>query len=68
MRTGTRLEVEGLGVEEDEDDVPLAVAVRVAPLPHQGQTCVYVNPVTNQLHLGIEFNASMFYASCYCKS
>lgn len=40
--------------DEDDEDIPVAVAVRVAPLPPYQHTCVYVNPVTAQLHLGPE--------------
>ena len=49
-----RLAGEAVMVEEEEedDDVPVAVAVRVAPHQLHNQSCVYVNPVSNQLHLG----------------
>ena len=42
----------GGGGGEEEEDIPVAVAVRVAPPPLSHPTCVFVNPVTNQLHLG----------------
>jgi hypothetical protein len=51
-----RLDVDAAGGGEEEEDIPVAVAVRVAPPPPShpalSPTCVFVNPVTNQLHLG----------------
>ena len=47
-----RLAGEAVMVDEEDDDVPVAVAVRVAPHQLHNQSCVYVNPVSNQLHLG----------------
>jgi hypothetical protein len=47
-----RLDVDAAGGGEEEEDIPVAVAVRVAPPPPSHPTCVFVNPVTNQLHLG----------------
>jgi hypothetical protein len=47
-----RLDVDAAGGGEEEEDIPVAVAVRVAPPSPSHPTCVFVNPVTNQLHLG----------------